>query len=67
MNKELENLELEALASQYFDIEATILKRIEKLSEYGKECKCNEPTRFAIVDDNFAMAYCLNCGGNIDW
>lgn len=39
MDKELENL-----ASQYFDIEATILKVLKRLlPEYGKDCKCENP------------------------
>lgn len=60
MNRELQNL-----ASQYFDIEATILKRLEQLPEYGKNCNCDEPSNFFIVDDDNIVGYCLNCGGNV--
>ena len=57
--------ELQNLASQYFDIEATILKRIEYLPEYGEDCKCEEQERFFIVDDDNIIGYCLNCGGSV--
>jgi len=60
------NIELQNLASQYFDIEATILKRIEYLPEYGKSCECNEPTNFFMVYDTDIIGYCLNCGGSVN-
>ena len=57
------NIELQNLASQYFDIEATILNKISSLPEYGRECNCEERTPFIIDDCCDSIGYCLNCGG----
>jgi len=58
------NTELQNLASQYYDIEKTILNRISHLPEYGKDCKCEERTPFIIDDCGNSIGYCLNCGGH---
>lgn len=61
------NDEIERLASMYFITEDLILKKIAKLPEFGKPCKCNDSTNFMIVDNDIIVGYCLNCGGDIDF
>lgn len=61
MNKE----EIEKLTEQYFDIEEKILSEIQELPNYNKECECDDPSKFCIVDDDTIQCYCINCGGDI--
>jgi hypothetical protein len=55
------------IVTEYFALEEIILGKISKLPMYGKDCDCSEPDKFAVVDDDITVCYCLNCGGNISW
>lgn len=58
---------IQDMVSAYFTLEEIILEKISKLPMYGKDCDCGESNRFSIIDDDTAVSYCLNCGGNISW
>ncbi len=59
--------ETEELATLYFATEQTILNKISFLPNNGKECDCDEPSGFCIVEDDNVLKYCLNCGGEMSW
>ncbi len=59
--------EIEELGTLYFATEQKILNKISELQNNGKECDCDEPSEFCIVDDDNVVKYCLNCGGRINW
>lgn len=65
--KPLLDPEIGKLSLQYFDLEATILERIEKLPAYGQDCDCDNIVKFAVLDVDNVLCYCLNCGGTIYW
>jgi len=65
--KPLIDPEIGRLSSQYFDIEVTILERVEKLPCYGQDCDCDNIVKFSVVIDDNVLCYCLNCGGTIYW
>lgn len=54
------------IARKIAELEEMLLKELEKLLRYGKECRCIEPVGYPHVDGDGIAVSCLQCGGRLE-
>ena len=66
----LENKSISELAEEYVEAEKKLLKELEKLSDFGEECSCDNKNIIRTIHEGefpeITTTYCLNCGGYVN-